>query len=150
MRLEIVLDAGPLSEAPNLPSSGEGERCRAWLRALIVADHRVGVPAISDYEVRRELLRAGKIDGIERLDRPARDLKFLPLSPWTLRVAARLWANARNTGLTTAEDAALDGDVILAAQAIRVGRPGRPVVVATKNVRHLDRYVDARYWESIS
>jgi len=44
---------------------------------------------------------------------------------------------------------ALDGDVILAAQARMIEREGYEVIVATMNVRHLSRFVMAREWRDI-
>jgi len=53
--------------------------------------------------------------------------------------AAELWALARNRGTPTADPKELDGDVILAAQAEQVR-----AVVATDNVGHLSRFVQAK------
>ncbi|NEQ67432.1 MAG: hypothetical protein F6K21_18370 [Symploca sp. SIO2D2] len=63
--------------------------------------------------------------------------------------AAELWAQARNTGRPTADPKALDGDVILAAQAILVAEEGNEVIVATTNVGHLSQFIDAREWRLI-
>ena len=63
-----------------------------------------------------------------------------------MRKAAELWAQARTTGQTTAPDAALDGDVILAAQALTLNTD---VVVATGNPAHLSRFVAAELWQNI-
>jgi predicted nucleic acid-binding protein len=104
----------------------------------------VYVPEIADYEVRRELLRAGKTASIRRLDTLITDLDYLPLDTQTMRRAAELWAQARNLGTPTAPPEALDGDVILAAQAERAGG-----IVATENVRHLARFVTAKHWRDI-
>jgi hypothetical protein len=57
--------------------------------------------------------------------------------------AAELWATARREGYPTAADKALDADVILAA------REGFEMIVATGNVGHLGRFVDARIWDRI-
>lgn len=65
-------------------------------------------------------------------------------------LAAQLWADARNRRKTTAEPNALDGDVILAAQAILEVNAGNEVVIATTNVGHLSQFVDAREWRLIS
>ena len=64
--------------------------------------------------------------------------------------AAELSAQARNEGHATADDSALDCDVILAAQALLVAEDGFEVIVATRNVHHLGRFVDAREWETIT
>jgi len=64
--------------------------------------------------------------------------------------AAELWAAARNAGLPTAGPDALDADCILAAQALLSAGPSDTVTVATENVAHLSRFVDAQLWETIT
>jgi predicted nucleic acid-binding protein len=59
------------------------------------------VPEISDYEIRRELLRAGKSWGLSRLDQLARDPGYLPISTEVMRLAASFWAEARKQGQST-------------------------------------------------
>jgi hypothetical protein len=54
------------------------------------------------------------------------------------------------TGMPTADDKALDGDVILAAQAATLGSTEDQVVLATDNVGHLSRYVGAERWQDIA
>src|SRR5208337_4921030 len=95
-------------------------------------------------QVRRELIRAGGRGGLDRLDNLARKAGFLPVTTAVWRRAAELWAQARNEGYATADDSALDCDVILAAQALLVAEDGFEVIVATRNVGHLGRFVDAR------
>ena len=63
--------------------------------------------------------------------------------------ASELWAEARNRGKPTARSEALDGDVILAAQALLVAEAGNEVIVATTNVKHLSQFIDAREWRKI-
>lgn len=48
--------------------------------------------------------------------------------------------------MPTADPRALDGDVILAAQASLLLSQGDEVVVATTNVGHLAQFIDAREW----
>ena len=98
------------------------------------------VPEIADYEVRRELLRLGSPVALANLDLLAARLEYLPLDTVAMRIAARLWAQARATGQPTAPNHALDGDVILAAQAHALNLP---VIVATGNPVHLARYLSA-------
>jgi predicted nucleic acid-binding protein len=107
------------------------------------------VPEIADYEVRRELLRAGKSAGVRRLDQLKRVIGYLPLTTPVMLKAAEIWAEARRTGKPTADASALDGDVILAAQATSVAEAGHDVVIATTNVGHLSRFADAREWRLI-
>lgn len=105
------------------------------------------VPEIADYEVRRELLRARRTAGIERLDVLISEVEYLAITTSAMRQAARFWAEARQRGHPTAADCKLDGDVILAAQAATLDRVG--VIVATTNVRHLSRFVLAGIWSDI-
>lgn len=51
----------------------------------------------------------------------------------------------RGTPARPADDAALDIDVILAAQALAVGG-----TVVTTNPRHLERFVAAKAWEELT
>jgi hypothetical protein len=64
-----------------------------------------------------------------------------------MRKAAEFWADARRRGYATAPDLALDGDVILAAQAVTLGNN---VVIATDNVNHLSRYATVAPWDRIA
>ena len=63
--------------------------------------------------------------------------------------AAELWAAAHSAGRPTADDKALDADAILAAQSTVLAQSGDQVIVATTNVGHLSRFVDARSWRDI-
>ena len=64
----IILDAGPLGLLTNPKRTAKTIACQKWLQALVAAGHRVLVPEITDYEVRRELLRAKKVKGLGKLD----------------------------------------------------------------------------------
>lgn len=147
----IVLDSGPLGLLSNPTTTGPGQQAQDWARERISAGDQIIVPEIADYEVRRELIRAGKTQGIARLDELCTGLGYQSISTPIMRDAAHLWAQARNEGYPTAHDAALDGDVILAAQArnLHSDPPGEPVVVATTNVAHLERYVEAAIWTQL-
>ncbi|MEO1145783.1 MAG: nucleic acid-binding protein [Cyanobacteria bacterium J06638_22] len=109
----------------------------------------MAVPEISDYEVRRELLRAGLLRSLRRLDSLKRTLDYIPIQTDTMLLAAELWAEARKTGQPTADAKALDGDVILSAQARLLRSEGVDVLVATTNVAHLARFITAANWQSI-
>jgi predicted nucleic acid-binding protein len=148
----VVLDAGPTGDASNAPSNPSGVRCRRWLRALVVAGTEIIVPAIADYEVRRELVRAGGAGGLVRLDELRTLYTFLPITDAAMRRAADFWAIVRNLGRPTAHPHALDADAILAAQASLCGGPGDEVLIATTNVGHLARFpgIDARPWDTIA
>ncbi len=144
----VLIDTGPLGLVTNPRRSPPSVACAQWLQALVANGDRVVVPEIADYEVRRELLRAKKELGLARLDALASRLEYLPLTTAAMRQAARFWAQAREQGQPTADDKALDGDVILAAQAVTLGVAD--VVIATTNVGHLLRFAPAALWPDIS
>lgn len=111
---------------------------------------RVLVPELADYEVRRELLRIDSKKAIAKLDGLKSVVGYAPLTTEVILQAATFWAQARNMGRPTAKEAALDGDMILAAQAFVLTTKGHHVVVATTNVKHLNLFADARLWRDIT
>jgi predicted nucleic acid-binding protein len=143
----ILLDAGPLGMVTHPRANTE---IKDWLRTLLQAGAIVRVPEIADYEVRRELLRVNSSTGVRRLEALKSALGYVPLTTEVMLLAAEFWADSRRRGRPTAPDLALDGDVILAAQAVRVSQNGDDAIIATTNVGHLSRFVAARRWQEIS
>lgn len=109
------------------------------------------VPAIVYYELKRELLRAGKKLSVARLDAFASTTpgRYLPLTDEALQLAAELWASARQQGIPTADVKDIDVDVILAAQALSFGSAPADVVIATSNAKHLSQFITAQNWSEI-
>ena len=62
-----------------------------------VLDHgsAVLVREIADYEVRRELIRAGRSAGVGRLGAFIAEVEYLPIETAAMRRAAVFWAEAR-------------------------------------------------------
>lgn len=145
----ILLDSGPLGLISNPGQAPFVQSCQAWMRGQQAQGHLIVVPEIADYEVRRELLRASKINGLRRLDLLKQTLSYLPLTTEAMLRAAQFWAQARKMGRPTADNLALDGDVILAAQAALLIDAGGDVIVATTNPKHLSLFVPAADWQSI-
>jgi predicted nucleic acid-binding protein len=143
----VLLDAGPLGLVTNPKRSPQSLACAQWLQDVVSGGKRVLLPEIADYEVRRELLRANKRQGLARLDALGALLEYLPISTSAMRKAALFWAQARQEGLPTAGDRTIDGDMILAGQAASLGVPD--VVIATTNVGHLARFAAAALWHEI-
>lgn len=142
----VLLDSGPLgmiSHPRNYPE------IKIWLANLLNSGTNVQISEIADYEVRRELLRLNKIKGIQRLDNLITQLGYIPITREVMLKAAEFWAEVRKQGQPTSDNKALDGDVILAAQAFILSKQGEDVVIATTNVRHLTRFVSAKIWDEI-
>ena len=147
MSAVIFLDSSPLGVLSNPRQTARVTACWHWLRALQAAGRRVIVPEIADYEVRREFIRASLTLSVSALDQLAQQLEYLPLNTAAMRLAADLWAQARQQGQPTAGDNTIDGDVILAAQALSLGVPD--VLIATNNIGHIARFVPAEVWQNI-
>jgi hypothetical protein len=93
----ILLDAGPLGLLAQPRSTPTSEQCRQWARALQAAGARVYIAEIADYEVRRELLRARKTRGIERLNQLKSECWYVEITTATMLQAAVYWAQLRHT-----------------------------------------------------
>lgn len=142
MAKPLLLDTGPLGRIAHPTASRE---IAGWFTDLLRQGVEIVIPEIADYELRRNLILEGLNDSIKRLDDLERLLTYLPLTTEHMQKAAELWAEARKTGQPTADDKALDGDVILAAQTLAVQG-----VVATENVAHLTRFCAAKHWKDVT
>ena len=149
MKRIVLLDTGVLGMVIHPKASPIIEKCNCWLESLILKDTQIAIPEIADYEVRRELLRAKKIKSIKRLDAFNLSALYIPITTETMLKASEFWAAARMKGKPTADEKALDGDVILAAQAFLLTEKDRKIIIATTNVKHLALFADAREWTSI-
>jgi len=68
--------------------SAEAIAITNWASQCLTAGHRLYIAEIIDYELRRELLRAGKTRSVARLDALKTTLRYLPLDPATMLLAA--------------------------------------------------------------
>jgi len=136
-----MLDSGPLGRIAHPRPNPE---IIAWLNQLLDANATIMIPEITDYEVRRSLLLSGLTKSVTRLDQLKHVLVYRPITTSIMLKAAELWADARKRGKPTADLKELDGDVILAAQALQAN-----AIVATENVGHLSLFVEARHWKDI-
>lgn len=147
----VLLDTSVLGLVTHPAKDREPHECKQWFKARLEDGFSFYVPEIADYELRRKLLHKRFSDSIERLDALKSAIGYLPITTAAMLKAAELWADARRRGRPTAAEAALDGDVILAAQAAMLTGTGQSdgVLVATSNVDHLDQFVTARRWQDI-
>lgn len=147
--MRLVLDCGILGKVCH-PDHPDNAPIARWLRNVLSAGtFKVVVPEITDYELRRKLFHLVRYKGtkqartsLARLDEFATLADYLPLHTDVMHLAADLWATARGTGHKTADDKALDIDVILAAQVLDCGGQ-----VVTTNRKHLQRFVPIFDWE---
>ena len=144
----VFLDSGPLSLLANPNNSAQPVACRQWAADLQAAGHRLVVPEITDYEVRRELVRLGNSASVGLLNALGSSLKYLALDTISMRKAAELWALARQMGRPTAGDNTIDADMILIAQALIYSQLN--TIIATSNVGHFRTYIAAELWTNIT
>ena len=143
----LVLDTGPTGQIAHPRPNQEITR---WLQTTLMAGTIVVLPEIVDYELRRNFLleiSRGRMEqrSLQRLDQLKQTLTFLPIDSAAMLSAAELWAEARRQGKPTADDKALDGDVILAAQTRQVDG-----TVITSNPKHLSLFVETIDWAVIN
>jgi len=145
------LDTGALSLVVDRPGRNpDVVAAQNWFADLLEAGITIYVPEICDYELRRELIRAQKTSSLRRLDILISSVEFIKITTPVMQHAAQLWATARSSGKPTADDTALDGDIILCAQVLSLGIPFTDYAVATTNVKHLKLFVHAAEWRDIS
>lgn len=144
MNKPIILDAGPLGMIAHPKPNPE---IAEWFKRMVGTGVKIIVAEVADYEVRRSFLLEGLGPSVERLDELKQELTYLPLTTAQILGAAELWADSRKKGQPTCDPKELDCDVILAAQALSVSVTA---IVATDNIGHLGRFVDARHWKDIS
>ena len=149
----VYLDTGPLGLACYFRPhpARESGKFQEWLNILSLKRVKIIIPSIADHELRRELMRIGAADSITQLDLIESGqhpdfpgIIYLPLTDPSIKRAAGLWAEARNLGHATAHEKALDGDVMIAAQALDHSGSASRFLIATANVADLSRYVGRR------
>ena len=148
----VFLDSGVLHTLISDTKVKEVIDCQNWFYYLLSRSALVVTSAICNYEVKRELIRRKNTKELHNLNQLKSLIDSLNVDEPTLDLAAELWAEARNKGLPTADDNRLDADVIICAQYQLLAEkyPGRYVVIATTNVKHLSRFTEAKEWNDIS
>jgi predicted nucleic acid-binding protein len=104
----ILLDSSPLGLVTNPDVSAESRACSRWLEQIANSNHLIVIPEFVDYELRRELLRGRLTKALTILDTLALRFVFAPITTPVMRTAAQLWTTARQRGMPTADDKALD------------------------------------------
>ena len=146
----LVLDSSVVGAITNPKQTSPIIRhCQIWFRRSLERQSIFVLPEIADYEIRRELLRGKKINGLKKLDELKSAIYYYPIDSEIMLTAAQLWAESRQRGMPTADARELDGDVILAAQAIQLQSKGYEVTIVTTNVGHLAQFVTASHWQDL-
>ena len=142
MAKPLLLDSGPLGMIAHPRPNPE---IAVWLDNLLASGITIILPEIADYEVRRSFLLNGMHNSLRRLDNLQDVLLYLPISTEIMLAAAQLWATTRKRGRSQADPKELNGDVILAAQAMSIDG-----IVVTDNLGHLTQLVEAKNWRELT
>jgi predicted nucleic acid-binding protein len=152
----VFLDTGIIGILSSPRKIGEDYECKQWLYHLLARGIYVASCDLCDYEVRRSLLlnkikNPLAVEGIENLDQLQDLIEFLPITKNLMKKAAELWAISRSKGQATADIKNIDADIIIATtcQLLQVEDPDQNLIIATTNVKHLSRFLEARNWREI-
>ena len=151
----ICLDTGILGILTSPNDRQEVIDCRNWLYQLTARGVYFVSSDICDYEVRRSLIlesfKYNREQSIKKLNNLQEIVDFFPVTTNAMRLAAYLWATSRSQGQPTADPKTIDADVIIAAQCqlLQQEYPGQSLIIATTNVNHLSRFIDAQEWQNI-
>jgi predicted nucleic acid-binding protein len=150
MALPLLLDTNVLGQLVQ-PVVEENRLVIATVTRLFEdIRYQVCLPEIADYELRRKLLhlaqhphqaRKWAREALKDLDQLV-SRNYIPITTETMRLAAKLWAQTRISGLPRGSEEELDGDVILAAQAQQAG--GQIITTNEKHFRDIAELFDWR------
>jgi predicted nucleic acid-binding protein len=152
----VLIDSGVIGKICNPNPSNEVNAVKEWMYSLLAKGVVIVTSQICDYEVRRSLLlnsiKGASSESLDNLERLSKIIEFLSVSDTVLKKASLLWAEARNRGLPTADEKSLDADIIICAQwqLLAEQYPGRYVVIATTNIKHLSRFAEAKLYRDIT
>jgi len=141
---KFILDTGPLGMVTHPNAESKHKELLHRIKFALSRGCLVYIPAISDYELRRNYILEGFTESIKKLDSLISTLNYLPIDKSCWHRACELWATIRKSRTPTADNKALDGDVILAAQTA-----GIEGIVVTDNIKHLSLMVETIRWKDL-
>jgi predicted nucleic acid-binding protein len=152
----IFLDSGVIGLLCNPNPHPEAIAITRWFERMLCRGAYIISSTICDYEVRRGLrlssLQGGSTEGINKLNLFQEVIEFIPVTLEIADMSAELWAESKQQGKSTAQSNSLDADIVICA-SYRVWKstyPGREIVIATTNVKHLSRFANALEWSEIN
>jgi predicted nucleic acid-binding protein len=130
--VRIFLDTAPIWTIVHPLGGPLANDLRKKVSHHLEAGDEVAIAEICDYEARRELLRKQATRQLRNLDILIGSCAYHPIDTKLMRRAAEIWASMRRKGRPTGNNDSMDGDVILAAQALSFDDH----LVVTPNTRH--------------
>jgi len=144
--MKLLIDTNILGKICYPTASSNSSTADTFENLLSLGKYQFIIPEIADYELRRKFwhMQYSKDSGknefgkknLKRLDDLISLLTYLPLTTEIMKLAAEMWGKSRANGILTSSDKNIDGDVILAAQALYYR-----AAVLTENHKHLSHFV---------
>lgn len=149
-----ALDSGVLGVLTHPEITPIYEACTVWLENLVASRVTILLPAIVDYEIRRDYIRRRNLKSLRSLDALPNLVTYSYLEDSDLRLAAEFWAQMRQTGQPFSPPHALDIDCILVAQTRREVAARNLAddewKIATSDIGDLNRLAPAAIWPEIT
>jgi predicted nucleic acid-binding protein len=152
----IFLDTNILGKISNPNQIEEALNCKKWFEKLLARGVYFVTSELCFYEVKRSLILAVKRGGTERGIKKLEELRLfvdvLVVNQEICDLASEIWAETKLKGIPTANPENIDIDIFIAShwQGLKKEFPGRQIIVATTNIKHLDLLTDAKEWQDIN
>lgn len=152
----VFLDTNILGKLTNPNQLPEAVECQVWFERLLAKGVYLVSSELCFYELKRSLILAasqGETNrGIKKLDDLRLFVEFFPVDRAVAELSSMLWAEARTKNTPTAKADNIDIDIMITAhwRLLTEEFPGREVVIATTNIKHLSLFAEAREWQNIS
>ncbi|MEB3309761.1 MAG: hypothetical protein VKJ02_05970 [Snowella sp.] len=152
----ILIDSGVLGILSNPNESAINIKCEEWLYNKIVKGCTILSSQICKYEVKKSLLLVQEktsftVSGTQKLTELENLIDFIDVKASDIEIACQLWVQSIVKGIQVAPSMDINFDIIICAQfrRLELENPGREVVIATTNLRHLQRFAKADLWENL-
>ncbi len=153
----VFLDTNILNLITTPGDRDEAEKCKMWFYTLLVRGAYITTSDICIYEISRgllaESLRRGKeLEGLQELTELKNQIELQSVTQAVLNRAALVWAQSQYQGLPMTDAKRLDADAIICAhwQLLEEENQGRSVIIASTNLRHLNRFAIADLWQNVN
>ena len=152
----VFLDTNILSIVTRPGNQSETSDCKRWYQTLLIRGARIVTSEICEYEERRGLVQQSfelgeNVGGLQELDNLREVIEFLPVTADVWRAGAQVWAESINQSMPMTDPKRLDADSIICAhwRCLDEENLGRAVIIASTNLRDLNRFATADLWRNI-
>lgn len=150
----ILIDSGILGILSNPNESELNVKCENWLYEKFLRG-TILTSQVCKYEVKRSLLlnqkRNLQLAGINKLTELENLIDFISITEEDIEIACKLWVKSIIQGIQVAPEKDINFDIMICTQWERLKKenPGREIIIATDNLRHLTRFAQAQSWQNL-